>query len=429
MTWKDSKTFCVYPWMHQMVQPSGTYSPCCVATPPPFDQTLSVSEHSFDEAFNSDSMKDMRQKMCDGEEVDVCKNCYYEEEHGRNSYRQRHNQEWLRRIPDIEKTIHKSIINNYEVDTTPAYLDLRLGNLCNLKCRMCNPWNSSQIFKETTELLETDKDFQEVWEQTYRYAPNKIEPWYENERFWEDIKAMAPTLKKVYMTGGEPTLIEKNYEFMQYLIDNGYTDIELFFNINCTNVKGRFLELISQFKNVNINVSIDGFGKTTEYIRYPSKWPTIKSNLMQLIREPNIKLGITPVLVAYNALSITEFLSFLDRTMEQNNRTFFIDLLINHTPYYNSVLVLPKEMRLEAASRIQTFIGNSLICNIDSFTRNSLQSAINILKSDVTDEKYSTEYRDQFVKYTRSLDNNRNTHLKDYEPELWKLLNDSGITI
>jgi glutamate-1-semialdehyde 2,1-aminomutase len=106
--------------------------------------------------------------------------------------------------------------------------------------------------------------------------------WFDHDIMWDQVISLIPTLKKVYMTGGEPTLIKNNFKFMKKCIDEGRTDIVLFFNTNCTNINKQFLELISQFKQVNINASMDGIGIVNEYIRAPSDWKQISENIEKL---------------------------------------------------------------------------------------------------------------------------------------------------
>jgi MoaA/NifB/PqqE/SkfB family radical SAM enzyme len=208
------------------------------------------------EAWNSQDMKTIRLAMIDGKQIEGCSVCYDQEANGRTSNRQHSIQEWSWRLGNegLNKLITEAIENNGHLDSEPVYLDLRLGNLCNLKCRMCNPWNSSQIVKEH-ESLAQDSAYSEVWRKTFGKFPVTVmddQQWFDHDILWDQVISLIPTLKKVYMTGGEPTLIKNNFKFMKACIEQGRTDIVLFFNTNCTNINKQFLELISQFKQVNI---------------------------------------------------------------------------------------------------------------------------------------------------------------------------------
>jgi organic radical activating enzyme len=102
---------------------------------------------------------------------------------------------------------------------------------------MCNPWNSSQIFKEHLDIAETDTGYTDVWKKTFGTFPINVmddQQWFDHDIMWDQVISLIPNLKKVYMTGGEPTLIKNNFKFMKSCIEQGRKDIVLFFNTNCT---------------------------------------------------------------------------------------------------------------------------------------------------------------------------------------------------
>ena len=231
-----SKTFCVYPWIHQVATPNGAVNFCCISEKTFIHhddgKPINLAEDSFEEAWNTQNMRDIRQKMLAGEPVKGCETCYEQEKIGKRSYRQAHNKEWFSRPgkKEIVERVESSKLNNYAVDKPPVYLDLRLGNLCNLKCRMCNPYNSIMIHKEWQELdQQTAGEYSSFWKK-YNMKIGTVSKWYESDNFWSDVEKYIPHLKKVYMTGGEPTLIESNYRFLDLCREKGYADkIELFF--------------------------------------------------------------------------------------------------------------------------------------------------------------------------------------------------------
>ena len=103
-----------------------------------------------------------------------------------------------------------------------------------------------------------------------------INDWYNTDMFMENIKSQTDNILEMYITGGEPTIIDKNYEMLEYFIEQGKSkNIFLKLNTNMTHMQDTFLNMISQFKQVMFFASIDGFGTMQEYIRYPSKWEQI----------------------------------------------------------------------------------------------------------------------------------------------------------
>jgi hypothetical protein len=138
------ETFCVYPWLSMMVNTSGSIDFCCIAKPSVLrgddGKILDISKTTLKEAWNGKDMRDIRMAMLQGERVESCKHCYLQEEVGKKSFRQMHNDEWERRIGEeaIHERIEASYANDFALEEhDPLYLDLRLGNLCNLSCRMC----------------------------------------------------------------------------------------------------------------------------------------------------------------------------------------------------------------------------------------------------------------------------------------------------
>ena len=160
-----SKTFCPYPWIHVMTQPTGTVSWCCVAR----DNFKNDDGSMFDlnkgdrieSVWNNDHMRKIRKQMLDGEVVKGCEHCYDLEDMGFPSYRTNYIRDWFEysdRGEEIVKRIEQSKRNGHRVEDPPMYLDFRLGNMCNLKCRMCQPQNSSQINKEYVKMEKADPE-------------------------------------------------------------------------------------------------------------------------------------------------------------------------------------------------------------------------------------------------------------------------------
>ena len=249
------------------------------------------------EAWNAKSLREIRKAMVRGDKLEVCNKCWFQEDTGKDSYRHRHNNEWTRRLGEQEilRRVKETEENDGYLSTPPDYLDLRLGNLCNLKCRMCNVFNSNQIEKEHFDLRSNNR-YVDMWAKQWPLTSPDGDSipmeWVEAPEFWEQLNRYIPDLKKVYFTGGEPTLLQSTYDFMQEMVDKGVQDkVDLMFNTNCTNAQPRFLKMLSKFKSVQIQASIDGTKLVNDYIRAPSHWETIKKNFMALGELPNVKLN------------------------------------------------------------------------------------------------------------------------------------------
>lgn len=430
----DPKTFCVYPWIEQVVQSTGKVGFCCVAKGGGIIQkdgggSYRAGQDKLESAWNSQHMRDIRKGMIEGAHVPGCELCYFQESIEKKSYREMHNEEWMNKArAEIEARVEESQRNDYRLDKPALYLDLRLGNLCNLKCRSCNPYNSSQIHRETLQLLDGNPEYNAFYSRhNGAHRPPATAEWYESDEFWDEVIRSIPNLRKVYLTGGEPTLIEKNYKFMQACIDSGYSkNIFLMFNINCTNVQDKFLSYLPHFEFVLVNASIDGLGPANEYIRYLSKWETIDKNFRKLVALPsNVQVGVTPVIQIYNILSITELLDYIESVSHSSGRDINVDFLYATDPGYINPQILPASIKAEAVARLEAYKKRSRTYQTQRFLKNSIDSCINLL-SDGT-EPDMAKLQD-FADYTRMLDIHRKQKLHDVFPELAARLEDEGIS-
>ena len=305
-----SKTFCIYPWMHQMIDTNGAIKLCCVAEDPTLPnrfgdvksegQAMHVDHTSLSKAWNSQYMTSVRERMISGKQVMDCGQCYRKEREGQSSFRIKANKDWEEKVNQVEqyyksfeeeyKTVDQTSKNamdiaKHHVEDLPEYLDIRFGNLCNLKCRMCTGIYSKKFGEELKEIADKDEEFRSIAKESagiYNFD------WHDNDNFWKELEKYLPHVRLLYLTGGEPTLVEGNYTFLRGLIDKGYAkNISLVFNTNVTNFQQRFLDTVNHFDRVTFNLSIDGVEGVQEYIRYPSKWNAIQKNMTKLMDKIN----------------------------------------------------------------------------------------------------------------------------------------------
>lgn len=426
---KESPTFCTIPFVSLVVNTDGAIRPCCMikgqySQLKKLDGTKYTVKDNLNDAWNSDEMRRMRMAMINGEKLEGCNVCYLQESSGRTSNRQYANSEWTQKLSqkEISKKIDQAIVTGGEIDYNIAYLDLRLGNLCNLKCRMCSPFNSSQIAKEHLDLEQRDSAYKVVWASTFgKFDPrfNDIQEWFDKDILWDQVIDMIPNLHKVYMTGGEPTLINNNFKFMQECINRDRRNIVLFFNTNCTNVNKKFTNLISQFNRVNINASIDGVGTVNDYIRAPSHWDQISKNVELLAQMPNVHLGITPTVQVYNIFNLVDTLKWVDSLNKKYNKYIFVDFLINVHPKHLAVGILPDEIRHSVAADLIDYKNTYFNKNTPELTVNSVNGIIGLLE-----QERSLDWKEQITKfkiYTKSLDVERKQSLASISQKLAEL--------
>lgn len=426
---EQSKTFCAIPFVSLVVNTDATIRPCCMIKAQYHqlkkqDGTRYTIKDNLEDAWNSDEMRKMRLSMINGNNLEGCNVCYLQESSGRTSNREYANAEWFYKLGKdyFDQAVDQAIVDDGKIDYSIAYLDLRLGNLCNLKCRMCSPFNSSQIAKEHLDLEQRDPAYKVVWASTFgKFDPrfNDMQEWFDKDILWDQIIEMIPKLKKVYMTGGEPTLINNNLKFMQECINRRRNDIVLFFNTNCTNVNKKFINLISQFSKVNINASIDGVGNVNDYIRSPSHWDQISKNVETLASMPNVNLGVTPTVQVYNIFNLVDTLQWVDELNKKYNKHIFVDFLINVHPKHLAVGILPDDIRHRVAEDLINYKNRNFNSRTPELTVNSVNGIIGLLQKERTEDWQ--HQLSKFKIYTKSLDQERNQSLNDISKELAEL--------
>ncbi len=423
-----SPTFCVNPWIQQTALPTGRFGFCCVAVRggPLSDsngKALIAPQSSLEDAWNSGQQREIRQQMLRGEKVPGCANCYFQESIGKKSAREMLNDEWFDKVPtEVIGRVNYSRLNDGAVDERALYLDLRLGNLCNLKCRTCNPFNSTKIFSETLHLRQTNPEFKEFYDGVHDWKLTPIPPWFEDESFWSSVERHLPQLRKVYLTGGEPTLIKRNLKFIKNCISTGHAKhIFLMFNTNCTHLTEEFLELLPQFEFTLVNCSIDGIGPVNDYIREGSEWPVLDKNLRRLSQlGRKVQIGVTPVVQIYNILDLVPLMEYIDALSASATQELNVDFLYANSPSYFDIRNLPSSVKSVAYEEIDAYRHKSKLYKNNSYMRNSVDSVLNALAGPrLANAEKNLEV---FLKYTRFLDEQRGRSMRDTFPRLHSLL-------
>jgi sulfatase maturation enzyme AslB (radical SAM superfamily) len=402
-----NKSFCVHPWINISVDPNGSIKPCCISTDSikkADGKPYNLGYDKIEDFYNSPDYVEIRRKMLAGELVDGCSQCYQLEKYGKESKRLTINRIFADQLTPTETVVKSNI----------AYFDLRFGNLCNLKCRSCMPLNSSQLDKQAIDYPELKR--------FYGVLGYSINDWYETETFDQNLDSSLKHIRILYITGGEPTLIKKNFELLEKLINEGYSkNIWLSINSNLTNDKTTFFDLLSEFKNVTFSASIDGYGNTQEYLRYPSNWKQIDKNIHRLVDRTasNIDIKIQPVVQIGNLGSITELFEYAEsfnRVADKPVVNLYLNILEN--PNYLDLLYLPLEYKIECWNRIETWVKDKCKYQLPLFY-SQLETLKNKCFTDIDYKKTLTT----FFEFNELLDNVQHIKLVDVNPELYSLKN------
>ena len=415
------ETFCVMPWLYLQLFSQGDVKPCCKFKDfiTKGDARMSVYKQSLEEIWNSDDMRAIRRLMVNGDRVPGCVACYQEEESGGLSLRKTRNRDWQlgwlnEDKIDIDMIKARAVSDDYRPPITPSWLQLDVGNLCNLKCRMCCGYSSSRI------------DSDQVHRKWNGEAPVDQERLPSGKRWFEDKNFILTELfqhpghvKQLEFLGGETLLIEEVGDILECLIDAGVANnIVLMATTNATVVNSPWLGLAERFKELSLNVSLDGFGKYYEYIRYPARWSTVTRNIEILKKRSRTRLTAIATLQAYNALNIVDLFKYLDSIALD-----FYAYPVSHPPHLTTT-VLPPRARQLAIERLCSYAeGDCLAKN-----RELILGLASGLEKAGGREVFDEKLMRAFMLFTNDLDVTRGQNFRDTHAELLGLLTDAGFT-
>jgi MoaA/NifB/PqqE/SkfB family radical SAM enzyme len=442
----DSETFCFYPFLELSANPSGFVKPCCYYTEVLFKEFDSIDyEQSFnitkgstlEETWNSSSVIRIRRDIKEGTPVRNCETCYRD---GQASMRVRSIQEYKNNI-EVLQLVSDTIDNNYEASYLPKRLELKPSNLCNLKCMMCNSYDSSQVGKELLELSKIHKGieihggrFVEIKPENGGIVETNIGSvgigtpnWSDNKEIWKSFTKIVPGLETLSFAGGEPTLIPFVEKSLRYCVDNNYAkNISVFVSSNFTNLNKSFLEMMPMFKKFELIASIDGIESVNNYCRFPSKWEQVSTNYSKakkLMSNTNVKILTNITVNLLNVMNLDSLLYWIeDQAVEY---PYYLEW-----PYNINLIFFPVDQRISnlpptergiTIERLEKYKTNSKIIKEFPELVNKIDLVINELKKPYTEEDACELKR--FVKRVGVLDNHRGINIINYIPDLKGLFN------
>ena len=378
---RENKSFCIHPWILQ-IQENGRMVLC-----PRSSVKISDKKPSDINWHTDPGYKKVRQAMIEGKQLhDHCKVCYDYEAKGIESYRQFETKEWANRLR-LESVIDLTNIKK------PYFFDVRLSNKCNLMCRSCNPDFSNLIEKELKEFKITHPT---VPVRSYKYS----------NLAHIDINELTK-MHRVYLTGGEPTVMQEVYDWMQECIDKNKTNFDFTLGTNGQRINKKFLNLTKYFTNLNFSVSLDGFGIINDYWRWGSKFETVIEN-MQVLKRQGHNININCVPGIYNVTNLHLLLEYLDREFSNTTIYMQINYFALQSAYNNPNAKLVVES-MERCKQTSVYFSNGKSC------KTTIDSLYNYYSNNPTCDLKTLK---EFFEYNDKLDQARNVRLIDYIPEL-----------
>jgi radical SAM protein with 4Fe4S-binding SPASM domain len=388
----ESKTICIYPWIHMYANPNGSVLPCCVADP--HKHLGNVQNNTIKEIWNGDKYKLMRQKMLAGERCEECSGCYRQEDNGIESIRQGKNKTYSKYMHLINNTNPDGSLDEMNL----RHFDIRWSNICNFKCRSCSSTYSSTWAQE--DIANGHK------KPVYIIAGGS-----NNDQLYDQFIPHFSNIETFYFAGGEPLLTDKHYDILEHLISIGKTDVKLEYNTNLSILKYKsksVIDLWKNFSNVHVHASIDSWGERAEFIREGTEWAVIENNIHTIRKEaPHVKLHTGSVISIFNVYTIPDFLDYLFKNKLFDPNTY--------SPYFYNIIT----PEIFSADILDNNFKNLIIDKLSSVDygekiNQQLQKVITYVKNST----YDPILKEKFLSSTFYFDNIRNRNFLETFPEL-----------
>jgi len=391
--------FCVLPWVSLETSPIGTVRPCCLAEDEITDnigKKYSLLETDLDQIHKSTYMQKLRQEFLDGVQPETCRKCWNEERSGRTS----------KRLHTLNRLEHIVTDTEWTADAKPlVFIDFKLGNICNLKCRICGSWSSSTFAAE--EVRFEGKD-------SFHYQMLKDGAWpRRNQNFWNEIDKLMQQVRYLEFTGGEPFMIQEHFDLLQRMVDQGIaSNVEIHYNTNGTHFPEHAESIWRHFKLVEIAFSIDDVGPRFEYQRANAVWDEVNTNMDQFEamrdRNTNIQLQVCSTVNVFNVMYLEGLANWID------TRKFdFVYWNMLHEARHHSVSTLPERAKELVSNRLM----NS---RVSDFHMKEFVNIVDFIKAGTSlDGK-------ELRKSVAEVDRRRSQDLRTHHPELAEAIDYEG---
>ena len=341
------KTFCIVPFNMMYSLNNGDYRACCFTEPGvPSDDNIFEPVNAFDtpieQVWNNKYYQKLRYDLSTGTKNKTCATCWKKEENNEFSHRQKYNSDAGITDAQIETLSAVAISNNGHYSILPKVIQIKTGNLCNLKCIMCNQASSSLIEEEVTQWKEQKIQLPQYIEFIDQYE----EKWrgsitdQDAEHLYLNYEKAIIDCDELQLVGGEPLVSPENKQLIKMISETEYAkNISIQLNTNATHFNASFVEQLKKFKKINIDASIDDIGPRIEYARHGSKWEILDNNLKKYNSVEEIKLNIWATVNNYNIWYLDDLINYCD---ENNIELSLVDL---HTPSELSIQHLPEYLK------------------------------------------------------------------------------------
>ena len=308
-----------------------------------------------------------------------------------------------------ESAVQSNVIEQDEpldlVMPDPRWADLRPSNLCNLKCRMCYPDNSTEVAREWAELSSP------ITDATLDNSYSKDDLTRLSQRKHYEL----PELNKVVnlkLLGGEPTVQKEVFTILEKMEYNEHSKVDITTNASCVTQFSNIEPYLKKFAQVGWCISIDGTEQEYEYVRTPAKWDRFNAAVHHLLSKQwgrlNTVVTFHFVLQAWNWSSMNDVLNYVEEMKQQ--------YVTAESPHGHCGLTIqPVD---------QPWLGLGVVPYDErereiALVEKNFPRRCEELKKWSTITPYDIELAKQFRAYTHLLDKKRGTDFNVINPKVW----------
>ena len=409
--------FCSIPWSSIEINNLGYYRVCCISNNIDTNNgivkdsngmPMHVLTHTIEDALDSALHNSIRQSQLNNEKHKNCNTCWSKDKALSKELNSSRRQWYVKALsPLLTESVPqwKDVTQDTDIWKKPLIsLDLKLGNLCNLTCAQCDPINSSQWVEPYMEFTgNTGVNLGNISKVEFTKKSNGrfvIEEtnWHQDPQWHEQFKRIAPGLRHIYITGGEPMLVPFHNEMLEYLVETGMSkNIVMEYDTNLTAINTKIVKQFEKFKQIQMRVSLDGMLDVYEYIRFPGNWKIVEKNI---IENKDLILSLTACLMPYNAWQLPEYEQWAKSINVRSAWRYIV------VPKHLDLNMFPIAMREELIDLYSKHISVPHIASALKHLKNNLHLPEN------------TNAIKKFINWSNFLDGHRSKSWKKLCPEL-----------
>jgi molybdenum cofactor biosynthesis enzyme MoaA len=336
----DRSNFCALPFGHTTIKTNGDFSVCCIHHTPS-EHRVNINNDGFEKWNQSLYLNEVRTAFRNNDQHPGCSVCWHKEKTTGTSLRTHIQREY-------------EILGVTDQTEFPVDIEVQVGNLCNLKCLMCNEQESSAILAENIQLRinqHQQKDF--TW----------------NQSAFDNLQELINTAPRVLrIRGGEPFYNKPLLDIIENLSPEACSRTMLQITTNGTQWSERWAQALSKFRLVRLMFSVDATEDLYEYIRYGAKWTKTIDNIQQMVQQPNVKVLLHCVVQNLNILEIGRLVKWSE---EQN---LYLQLDHLNDPSWMTITTLPEQLRKAAIAHINSVLYTHPAEHIQLFLKTCLKT-------------------------------------------------------